>query len=256
MDRTPPASTGTAGADGLPRPDRACYLVGDVNGRADLLETMLELIDAHIGGTGSADPHLVFLGNYIDHGPDSAAVLARLQVLTNEFPGNVTCIMGSHERMMLDFLQDPVLRGPRWLRNGGDATLKSYRISLKARDTATPDQFRFTAEALDSALGDQTKSWLAQLPYSWSSGNLWAVHAGADPMRPMEQQSPRVLLWGHPEFDNTERGDGIWIAHGHMKQDSPSFANGRIGLDTGAWQNGCLSACAIRRDGRYNFLQT
>jgi serine/threonine protein phosphatase 1 len=241
----------------LPRPQTPTYVVGDLHGRADLLELMLELIDAHIGGTGGQDPRLVFVGDYIDHGPDSAAVLARLQELSEDFPQNVICLMGNHERMLLDTLGDPALRGPRWLREGGHATLQSYGIDPTALiEGATPALWAETATAMAEAMGPQTKSWLAACPLSWQSGNLWVVHAGADPARPMTDQTARVLLWGHPEFDSMPRADEAWVAHGHVVGDSPMLRDGRISLDTGAWSTGQLSCIAIQRDGSHAFLQT
>jgi serine/threonine protein phosphatase 1 len=72
----------------------------------------------------------------------------------------------------------------------------------------------------------------------------------------MEDQSARVLLWGHPEFDEGGRGDGLWIAHGHTEMDAPIAEDGRIATDTGAWRTGRLTACAVRTNGRYDFLQT
>lgn len=252
--RTP--ATGVPAPD-LPRPDSTCYIVGDLHGRSDLLELMLELIDAHIGGTGSSDPRLVFVGDYVDHGPDSAGVLARMQELTGQFPRNVTCLMGNHERMLLDFLADPALRGPRWLRAGGGATLDSYRVPADALGPmAEADSWTEAAGRLSSALGDDARGWLEGLPLSWHSGNLWAVHAGADPARAMDAQSARVLLWGHPEFDSAPRGDDAWVAHGHVEIDSPVFAEGRIALDTAAWSTGRLTAVAIKPDGSHAFLQT
>jgi serine/threonine protein phosphatase 1 len=245
-----------AGPD-LPRPDLPCYIVGDIHGRADLLETMLDLIDAHIGGTGAVDPQLVFVGDYIDHGPDSAAVVARLRALTLEFPGNVTCLMGNHERMLLDFMLDPTARGPRWLRQGGAATLASYGLDPVGLDQgATAPAWADAAARLAEAVGEATHGWIADRPLVWHSGNLWAVHAGADPLRPMTDQSTRVLLWGHPEFDTTPRRDDAWVAHGHVEQSAPSLSDGRIGLDTGAWSTGRLTAVAIRPDGSHAFLQT
>ena len=249
-------SAGAAAPD-LPRPAAATYIVGDLHGRADLLELILELIDAHIGGSGAEDPQLVFVGDYIDHGPDSAGVLARLRELTRDFPDNVTCLMGDHERMMLDFLADPAQRGPRWLRAGGDATLMGFRIDPEDLGTnAPPDAWETAASRLATTLGRDTRDWLEALPLSWSSGNLWAVHAGADPSRPMDDQTARVLLWGHPEFDSAPRGDDAWIAHGHVPQDRPDAREGRIALDTGAWSTGRLSAVAIKPDGTHAFLQT
>lgn len=255
--QTPDPQRAAPDPQDMPRPDFATYVVGDIHGRADLLELMLELIDAHIGGTASVDPHLVFVGNYIDRGPDSATVLARMQELTATFSDNVACLMGNHERMVLDFLADPALRGPRWLRAGGAATLRSLGVETgDLSPTAAPGLFRDTAAALAEALGPEARRWLSERPLSWSSGNLWVVHAGADPLRPMAEQSPRVLLWGHPEFDSTPRGDAIWVAHGHVAVDRPKVAAGRIAVDTGAWSTGRLTACAMRSGGGYDFLQT
>lgn len=240
-----------------PRPEHPTYIVGDIHGRADLLELLLGLIDAHIGGTGTSDPHLVFVGDYVDHGADSAETLARLRELTRDFPMSVTCLMGNHERMLLDFLADPVTRGPRWLREGGAATLLSFRVDpdpLLASGSA--EGFRDAARRLDDAMPEGLRDWIAALPLSWRSGNLWAVHAGADPAHPLDAQSARVLLWGHPEFEAVPRADGSWVAHGHTELSRPVFADGRIGLDTGAWRSGRLTACAIRPNGQHDFLQT
>lgn len=238
--------------DTAPRPLRPVYLVGDLHGRADLLERMLELIDADIGATGAADPHLVFLGDYVDFGPDSAEVLARLKELDSEFPDNVTCLMGSHDRMMLDFLADPETRGRRWMRSGAGATLRSFGL---VHDPATGILTEM-ARDLSARLPKGLAEWLAGRPLSWNSGSLWAVHAGADPQHAMADQTARTLLWGHPEFDSVPRADGIWVAHGHARVAEPVFTHGRIALDTGAWETGRLSACAVRLDGSHRFFQT
>jgi serine/threonine protein phosphatase 1 len=251
------AAPATPAAPDLPRPETMTYVVGDLHGRSDLLELMLELIDAHIGGTGSTDPRLVFVGDYVDHGPDSAGGVARMRELTRDFPENVTCLMGNHERMLLDFLADPALRGPRWLREGGAATLASFRVdAADLNPAAPPEAWADAAGRLTAALGSEARDWLDGLPLSWSSGNLWVVHAGADPTRPMAEQTARVLLWGHPEFDSAPRGDDAWVAHGHVERDTPSLADGRIGVDTAAWSTGRLTCVAIRPDGRHAFLQT
>lgn len=241
----------------LPNPGRPAYVVGDVHGRADLVELLLELIDAHIGGTGAVNPQLVFVGDYIDLGPDSAETLARMRELTRDYSDNVVCLMGNHERMMLDFLADPVTRGPRWLRAGGLATLSSFRVdTTRIEDIATARDFERMARDLEQAMPSGLIDWLGNLPLFWQSGNLWAVHAGADPVHPMNRQSARVLLWGHPEFEAVPRADGSWVAYGHAEIEAPFFGDGRIALDTGAWRTGRLTACALRTDGRHDFLQT
>ncbi|AHM03004.1 metallophosphoesterase [Roseibacterium elongatum DSM 19469] len=251
-----PEATARRDAD-APRPDSPTYVVGDIHGRADLLELMLELIDAHIGGTGARDPRLVFVGDYVDRGPDSAEVLLRLRELTRDLPRNVTCLMGNHDRMMLDFLKDPATRGPRWLRAGGTRTLASFGIDPTPLGSGTsPDTYRAVGRQLRDALPEGHEAWLSDLPLSWHSGNLWVVHAGADPAHPMQDQSARVLLWGHPEFESDPRGDGVWIVHGHVEAELPHARDGRIAVDTAAWSSGRLTACAIRPDGRHDFLQT
>jgi serine/threonine protein phosphatase 1 len=254
---TAPRTHAAQAHSGLPHPAQQVYVIGDIHGRADLLERILERIDAHIGTSGAQNPHLAFVGDYLDHGPDSATVLIRLRELTNDFPGNVTCLMGNHERMLLDFLNDPATRGPRWLRSGAGPTLESFGLhTVDLGPGSPPEAFLRAARSLRSHLPDGMADWLAARPLSWHSGNLWVVHAGADPRYPMAEQSARVLIWGHPEFDSMPRGDGIWIAHGHTEVGQPSTGDGRINTDTGAWHSGRLTACAIRPDGKRYFLQT
>ncbi len=238
-----------------PRPDRPTYIVGDLHGCAALMERLLHLIDRDIGAIGAKEPQLVFLGDYVDRGLESAEVLARLRDLSADFPDNVVCLMGNHERMMLDFLDDPATRGPRWLRSGGWMTLASFGLPDPPEGLdATAEVYQAAAKALASAMPEGLAEWMAALPLSWRSGNLWAVHAAADPQHPMEDQSPRVLLWGHPEFGARARRDAAWVAHGHTVVDEPKLSDGIISVDTGAWQTGRLTACAIRPDGSNLFL--
>jgi serine/threonine protein phosphatase 1 len=255
--RTPEAPVPAEEALDRPRPERTTYLIGDLHGRFDLLELLLGLVDAHISGSAAHDPNLVFLGDYVDLGPESAETLARLRELTRDFPENVICLMGNHERMLLDFLNDPVTRGPRWLRAGGAATLHSFRVDPTPLQTGSkPEDFRAAARDLAQAMPEGLRDWIAERPLSWRSGNVWAVHAGADPAHTMEAQSARVLLWGHPDFEAVPRADGAWVVHGHVEIDRPIYAEGRIALDTGAWRTGRLTACALKPDGRHDFLQT
>ncbi|MEX3014079.1 metallophosphoesterase family protein [Gymnodinialimonas hymeniacidonis] len=253
----PVAQADIAEAIDLPCPEQQTYVIGDIHGRADLLELMLELIDAHIGGTSATNPKLVFVGDYIDLGPDSAVVLQRMRELQETFPENVVCLMGNHERMLLDFLDDPATRGPRWMRAGAGETLRSFGVATAdLEDSPEYDAFPAAAHSLRRRLPKGLREWIESLPLSYTSGNLWVVHAGADPGHAMDDQTARVLLWGHPEFDSAPRGDGLWVAHGHTEMDAPVAVEGRIATDTAAWKTGRLTACAIRTDGRHDFLQT
>lgn len=238
-----------------PRPEFATYVIGDIHGRADLLERALDRIDEHVGKFSARNPHVVFVGDYIDHGPDSAATLTRVWELSRELPQNVTCLMGNHERMLLDFLADPMTRGPRWLRSGARATLDSFGLHTSQLEPGCPpDLFRREAFALRANMAPALLDWVENLPLTWNSGNLWVVHAAADPQHSMDNQSPRVLLWGHPEFETRPRADGNWIVHGHTPAKAPITAEGRICVDTGAWQTGRLCTAAILPDGRVDFL--
>ena len=237
----------------LPTPEVATYVVGDLHGRVDLLEPVFERIDLHIGTVEASGPYLVFVGDYIDYGPHSRETLLRMKALTEEFPQNVICLMGNHERMLLDFLSDPELRGSRWMRAGGAATLESFGVPEPER---RPDSYDAAANALLQALDPGLLDWIAARPLSWHSGNLWVVHAGADPKHAMAAQPARVLLWGHPEFEAIPRDDNTWIAHGHTELAAPRRGDGRINVDTGAWRTGRLTAAAILPDGQVEFLST
>lgn len=231
-------------------PLRLTYVVGDIHGMAALLERLLAKIETN---RAAAPADLVFVGDYIDRGPESAAVLARVFELVQNSPMPVTCLLGNHERMMLDFLDDPARYGPRWLHNGGQETLQSYGISSTARHGAG-DPLQARAKALRSALPDGIEAWLRTLPRLWQSGPLAVVHAAADPALPLDQQDPDSLIWGHRDFLTKTRRDGIWLAHGHTVVETAHVSNGRISLDTGAYRTGQLTAARIEA-GEISFLQ-
>lgn len=212
---------------------------------------MLENIDQVIGALELHDPKLVFVGDYIDKGPASAGVLKRLSELSAEFPENVTCLLGNHEQMMLDFLDAPSARYARWFRNGASHTVESFGLAVPD----TEDQADALGADLREALGP-LEDWLRALPLQHRSGNLTVVHAGMDPRRDIDDQAARILLWGHPEFLTHARNDGQWVAHGHTVMDLPVYADGRISVDTGAHQTGLLTCAVILPDGTVDFLQT
>lgn len=232
-----------------PLPARPTVLVGDVHGRLDLLDRLIAQLSDHDLETGD----IVFLGDYVDRGPDSAAVLDRLMALMQAFAGNITCLMGNHERMMLDFLDDPARAGPVWLANGGVETLAAYGIAAPPA-RADADRMAQHAEALRAKLRPATETWLRALPLIWRSGTLAAAHAGADPGRSLDDQDAEALLWGHRSFQKAARKDGVWLAHGHWIVPEPSARAGRIAVDTGAWRTGCLTAARVSSLG-ITFIQ-
>jgi serine/threonine protein phosphatase 1 len=247
-----------AAAQGLPpfppppRPERPVAVVGDVHGRADLLERMLERLAAH---PQAGALRVVLAGDLIDRGPDSSAVLARVQALTGDPApfAAVICLMGNHERLLLDALEEPggagAARLARWLAHGGETTLASLGLALPH---ARPDPGAARGPAADLAaevravLGSGRLAWLSALPLSWHEEGLFVAHAGADPHQPPTAQRPQDLLWGPPAKSRGDRRpDGLWVAQGHLIQTEPRAAEGRILVDTGAWRSGRLSAALL-----------
>jgi len=216
-------------------------IVGDVHGRLDLAERMLNLIATQ---PGAAQARRIFVGDMIDRGPDSLGVLRRLHALSTEDPAHTICLMGNHERMMLDFLADPDRHGPRWRAAGGDATLASAGIAAWARAPAAQ-----LAGQLREALGPQMLAWLEALPLCWEAPGIGVTHAGAAPEHALAQQSAQRLLWGARGAREGARTDGMWIAQGHDIVPRVQLAQGRIMLDTGAWRSGLLCAIWIDAQG-------
>lgn len=212
-------------------PDGPFCVIGDVHGRIDLLDRMLDRI-----GT---ERSVVCVGDYVDRGEHSSEVLVRLQ----DRP-DTTCLKGNHEEMLLKFLEDPISAGPRWLRYGGLQTLASFGVS-GVTDTSRGDDLTAARDRLQQAMGDQMCEWLNDLPLWYRSGNVAVVHAGADPHCSIEHQDNASLLWGHPDFLKSGRPDGLWVVHGHTIVDEPSSKNGRIAIDTGAYATGRLTAAMI-----------
>ncbi|WP_308914753.1 metallophosphoesterase [Jannaschia sp. LMIT008] len=224
--------------------DQDIWLIGDVHGCIDPLDRLLARVDADRHSERST---IVFLGDYVDRGPASKAVLDRL---SERLDGGTSmhaavALVGNHERMMLEFLEEPVQRGRRWLRFGGIDTLASFGVG-GITVHATPAELRDAADRLAVAAGADTLAMLHHLPTRWRNGNVVCVHAGLDPGAPVDGQSDEVAVWGHPDFMTVPRTDGLWIAHGHTIVDRPHAAGSRIATDTGVYRTGRLTAAHLR----------
>lgn len=233
-------------------PERPFVAIGDVHGRADLLAALDSRIAAEAGAEGLP---VVFLGDYVDRGEQSREVLGMLMDATTQDRARITCLMGNHERMLLDVLDAPEIHAARWLRNGGLQTLMSFGVRPPQGQSHDIDALFDMRAALAEAMGEAMIDWLRARPLTWQSGNVWAVHAGADPAQPMAAQEAGVLLWGHSEFRRQPRPDGQWVIHGHSIVAAPQVAGGRIAVDTGAYATGRLTAAFVRA-GDVRFVET
>lgn len=224
-------------------PDEPLCVIGDIHGRLDLLNALLEKV-----GT---EAHMVFVGDYLDRGPHSAQVIDRLTGLVAK--GRATCLIGNHEAMFLGFVEAPE-RGGGWLRAGGTETLASYGVA-GVSEWADLDARQAAHAALLKVLPLDHLAFLFSLGSWFRSGNLLVSHAGADPHLPVNRQSWEALVWGHEDFEDTPRGDGLWVAHGHRITREPLAVKGRIAVDTGAWWTNRLTAAMIE-PGKVRFLST
>ncbi len=239
--------TDTQPFDAPVAPDESFFVIGDLHGCDSLLTRLLDKIDQ---ADKDGQARLVFVGDYVDRGEESAAVLRRLFALQDT---SAVCLAGNHEDMMLKFIDHPVERGARWIKFGGLQTLASFGVSGVSTGSSG-EALEYARDQLIEAMGDDLIDWLRALPTFWQSGNVAVVHAAADPSVPIDQQEERVLKWGHKDFRDKPRQDGIWTVHGHTIVDNPIIENGRVAIDTGAYATGRLTAASISHDG-IDFLQ-
>ncbi|MGJ8555929.1 MAG: metallophosphoesterase family protein [Sulfitobacter geojensis] len=228
-------------------PDRLLLVLGDIHGSFDLMGQAIRRVEEYVEAVperAAQNPQLIFVGDYIDRGEQSKQVLDWIYDLATQMPDAVTCLMGNHERMMLDFIDDPVGRGARWLRNGGLQALASYNIG-RVRENSDAEELVEASLALEAALPEGMLHWLRNLPLQYQSGNVCVVHAAMDPHLAPQDQTRQTMLWGHNEFMSTPRTDGIWVVHGHTIVKEPQLHTQRISIDTGAYHTGRLTAAAI-----------
>lgn len=230
-----------------PSLDTPIIAIGDIHGRADLLDRLLSKIAKEFGTT----PHqLVFLGDYVDRGPDSRAVLDRLVDLRATRPGTVL-LKGNHEQAMLDFLA----AGPdadAWISWGGEETLLSYSIELGFPFDLVSAQ-RALADALPAAHFDL----LMTLALTHQAPGYFFVHAGVAPTTPLELQQESDLLWIRDKFfdEGEARFPDTVIVHGHTPVKKAEDHGWRINVDTGAVWTGRLTAVVLGQ-GKPRFLTT
>lgn len=223
------------------------YAVGDIHGRDDLLADLLQRIDRDRASRRRARHILVFLGDLIDRGPASAQVIERLIRLSHG-PTRMACIMGNHEEVLLRILDgDDAIVGD-WLRFGGDRCMVSYGIDGAALARLSANE---AGAAIRAAIPASHRAFLEGLADSFQAGDYLFVHAGIRPGVPLVEQSRRDLRWIRAAFlDHPGRHEYV-VVHGHTISETLVETPGRIGIDTGAYCSGVLTAMAFEGRQRW-----
>lgn len=228
---------------------RRVFAVGDIHGRRDLLDRLLETLLEYSAAAPPARNVLIFLGDYVDRGLESKAVIERLSTL--DWPGWQTVFLrGNHDKAVLDFLKDASVYRV-WRGFGAVETLLSYAVR-PPRFNQAEDLERARRE-FAAACPQAHMDFLDGLEYWHVEGDYAFVHAGVRPSRPLADQSPDDLIWIREEFLNCRRPFEKIIVHGHTPVRVPVILPNRIGLDTSA--HGCLTALVLE-GGKRLFLDT
>lgn len=215
------------------------YAIGDIHGRYDLLRDLLRKIETFDKGRPSPEKlHVVLLGDVVDRGPGSAQLLRYLKDWSDNTQGQVM-LLGNHEEMMVRVHAGERRLLHNWLQVGGRETLESFGLTPPPNDEM-PD-LRFMdeiAQALPRDLMDFVRKW----PTVCRSGDYFFCHAGVKPGVDLTRQSKTDLIWIRNEFLNSSRDHGAVVVHGHSISAEAEVRSNRIGIDTGAYRTGVLTA--------------
>ena len=240
----PPVQARATPAAATP-PGSRIYAIGDIHGRLDLFREIIRSIEADDAGRKPARTSMVLLGDLIDRGPDSAGVVALARDWARQ--RHVKLIMGNHEEMFLDsFSKQGILRN--FMRFGGQVTMLSYGISQRALAEADSEELqRLMAEAVPQ----EDRDFLAGFEKMVRYGDYVFVHAGVRPDMPLERQTGQDCRWIREPFLSHEGDLGGVIVHGHTVTDAPELLPNRIGIDTGAFMSGKLTAIGLEGTERW-----
>jgi serine/threonine protein phosphatase 1 len=213
------------------------YAIGDIHGSLQQLRSLVKIYRGHAAGRPAK---FVFIGDYIDRGPDSRGVVEFLMDLQSRDAARAVCLMGNHEALALSaFAREADVA--HWIYCGGDATLRSYGAAGVADIPA-----------------DHIK-WLRSLPLVCDDGRRFFVHAGINPRKPLDKQKPNDLLWIREPFLSDQQDYGKLVVHGHTptRDGMPDMGRSRLNIDTGAAFGGPLTAAVFIDDQRdpINFIQ-
>jgi serine/threonine protein phosphatase 1 len=216
------------------------YAIGDIHGRADLLEDALKRIDTDLANSRTSVSVEVFLGDYIDRGPESRRVLD--QLVARKRTHQTVFLKGNHETFLMDFIVDPTILSA-WERLGGLETLMSYGV-VPSINSNHFSQVQLAAD-LNRTFPESHRAFLAALKSSFTCGDFFFVHAGVRPGIPLAKQKEEDLLWIRDDFLVCEDDFSKIIVHGHTPVRQPDIRPNRINIDTGAYVTGQLTCLRL-----------
>ena len=223
----------------LPAGERV-YAIGDIHGRRDCFDTLLGMIDADDETRGRADTKLVLLGDLVDRGADSRGVIERAMHMAKS-PKTVL-LMGNHEEILIRAWEGDRKAAALFHRVGGRETLLSYGVTEADYDACDFDDI---ADLIAAHVPVEHIAFLRSFVDQWQCGDYLFVHAGIRPGLPLDEQRPSDMRWIRREFLDDPRDHGVMVVHGHSITEDVDERPNRIGIDTGAFASGKLTALGI-----------
>ena len=227
------------------------YAIGDVHGRFDLLIDLTEKIRADLADDPPERSVEIYLGDYVDRGPDTRLVLEWLRGETSACDERL-CLKGNHEDIFLQFIAEPSI-AEYWRDLGGYETLYSYGVQPPVARTG--EAMLASHEQFLRVLPAEDLQFLQSLALHASFGDYLFVHAGLRPGVPLEKQVEEDLIWIREAFLTSGHDFGQIVVHGHTPGDAPDIRRNRINIDTGAFLTGCLT-CLVLDGAERRFLTT
>jgi serine/threonine protein phosphatase 1 len=226
-------------------PGERIYAIGDVHGCLELFGALVAALEADDAARSGADTTIILLGDLVDRGDDSAGVIAAARNL--QARRKVRILMGNHEEMFLRCFEDlELLR--HFLRYGGRETILSYPVDARQWNQTTLEE----AQALmNQIVPHEDRRFMASFEDTIVCGDYLFVHAGIEPGKPLEEQSVNSLRWIREPFLSHEGDLGHIVVHGHTITDDAVMRENRIGIDTGAYASGKLTALGLEGEARW-----
>ena len=230
------------------------YAIGDIHGHLAPLQEMHLKIDEHLNANPVDKAYIVYLGDYVDRGPDNMAIIERLSQMP-VIEGHIerVFIKGNHEWGMQGFMEQPLIFGAEYLKCGGLDTILSYGVELPDHVTheaickreILPAEYERLSSAFNKKVPQHHVEFLNNLDLYRQIGGYVFVHAGIKPGVALEMQNSQDLMRIRHVFSDDARDHGFRVVHGHQIFDDVQITPNRISVDTGFYEKGVLSCVVL-----------